>query len=50
MRQMPIQPVKTLEVFVNEKAAAAQGLDVGVVKAYAQKNHYTLKLNPNINT
>lgn len=49
MTQMPIAPVKTLEVFLNEQAAKTQGLDVNVVKSYAAQHGYTLKLNPHMN-
>jgi len=49
MQQMPIQPVKDLEIFLNEKAAAAQGLNIDRVKTFAQQNHYTINMNPQVN-
>jgi putative tryptophan/tyrosine transport system substrate-binding protein len=49
MTQMPIEPVKTLEVFLNEPAAKTQGLDIDVVKSYAKQHGYTLILNPHMN-
>ncbi len=48
LQEMPIQSMKTLIVFVNEKSAALQGLDLEAVKAYAKQQNYLIKMNPTI--
>lgn len=44
--QLPIQPMKQLLIFINTQAAAAQGLNIDVIKNYAQQQGYSVKLNP----
>jgi putative tryptophan/tyrosine transport system substrate-binding protein len=44
--QLPIQAMKQLLVFINQKAAAAQGLDVDVIQRYAQQQSFGVKLLP----
>ncbi len=44
--QLPIQEMSQLLVFINTKAAVAQGLDVEAIKRYAQQQNFAVKLNP----
>lgn len=46
MSELPIQPMKQLIIFLNTKAAAAQGLDIEAIQRYAQEQHFGLQLNP----
>jgi putative tryptophan/tyrosine transport system substrate-binding protein len=44
--QLPIQAMRQLLIFVNTKAAAAQGLNIDAIKQYAREQNYAVKLNP----
>lgn len=46
IRDLPIQPVKTMLIFINTQAADQQGVNVTAIQAYAKDNNFTVKLNP----
>jgi putative tryptophan/tyrosine transport system substrate-binding protein len=46
LKELPIQEMSQLMIFINTQAASAQGLNIDVIKNYAQQQHFDIRLNP----
>ncbi|MBS0351728.1 MAG: hypothetical protein JSR33_11200 [Proteobacteria bacterium] len=46
LRDLPIQEISQLMIFINTQAAASQNLNIAAIKNYAQQQHFDIKINP----